>query len=94
MRNYTTSAEFLPQIQEQLNDETALRDDAESRGWDSEVDRHARVIAGLQHHLDAGPDYLQFHASSSGRTVPKFPPATTTSAALEIRGVSRSPRAG
>jgi hypothetical protein len=50
--NYTTSSEFLPQIQAQIDDEAALRDDALARGWDSEVARHARVIASLQRHLD------------------------------------------
>ena len=50
--NFTTSTEFLPQLQAQLVDETALRDDAQTRGWDSEVARHARVIASLQHHLN------------------------------------------
>ncbi|MBV8349319.1 MAG: tyrosine-type recombinase/integrase, partial [Mycolicibacterium sp.] len=51
--NYTTTTEFVPQLQAQLADETALRDDARDRGWDSEVARHARVIASLQRHLDA-----------------------------------------
>ncbi len=50
--NYTTSSEFLPQLRGQLADEHALREDAEARGWDSEVARHARVITSLQHHLD------------------------------------------
>jgi hypothetical protein len=50
--NYTTSNEFLPQIQAQIDDEAALRDDALARGWDSEAARHARVIASLQRHLD------------------------------------------
>jgi hypothetical protein len=49
--NFTTSTEFLPALQAQLDDEHALRDDAEARGWDSEVARHARVIASLQRHL-------------------------------------------
>jgi hypothetical protein len=35
--NYTTTAEFLPQLQAQLADTVALREDAEARGWDSEV---------------------------------------------------------
>jgi hypothetical protein len=39
-------------IRSQLQDETALRDDARSRGWDSEVARHERVIAGLQHQTE------------------------------------------
>ena len=50
--NFTTTAEFLPQLQAQLADAVALREDAEARGWDSEVARHARVIASLQRHLD------------------------------------------
>ena len=50
--NYVTSAEFLPALRDQLADERTLRDDAEARGWDGEVARHARVIASLQRHLD------------------------------------------
>jgi site-specific recombinase XerD len=50
--NFTTTADFLPALQAQLADEQALRDDAETRGWDGEVARHARVIASLQRHLD------------------------------------------
>lgn len=50
--NYTTSVEFLPALQAQLTDEQALRDDAEARGWDGEVARHARVISSVQRHLD------------------------------------------
>jgi integrase len=50
--NFTTSAEFLPQLQAQLADALALREDAEARGWDSELARHARVIASLQRHLN------------------------------------------
>ncbi len=49
--NFVTTAEFLPQIQGQLADVRALRDDAEARGWDSEVARHARVIASIENHL-------------------------------------------
>jgi hypothetical protein len=29
----------------------ALRDDAETRGWNSEVARHARVITSLEGHI-------------------------------------------
>jgi integrase len=50
--NFTTTTEFLPQLQAQPADALALRDDAEARGWDTEVARHARVIASLQRHLD------------------------------------------
>ncbi|HUG83806.1 MAG TPA: hypothetical protein VMM13_04535, partial [Euzebya sp.] len=49
--NYVTTAEFLPQLQGQLQDVRVLRDDAEARGWDSEVARHARVIASIESHL-------------------------------------------
>ena len=50
--NFTTSTEFLPQLEAQLADAIELRHDAEARGWDSEVARHARVIASLTRHLD------------------------------------------
>src|SRR5664279_4148268 len=32
--NFTTSVEFIPALRTQLVDATALRDDAEARGWD------------------------------------------------------------
>ena len=41
-----------PKLQAQLADAIELRDDAEARGWDSEVARHARLIASLQRHVD------------------------------------------
>jgi site-specific recombinase XerD len=50
--NYQTSTEFLPQLQDQLADAQALHDDAVERGWDSEVARHAHLIASLQRHID------------------------------------------
>jgi site-specific recombinase XerD len=50
--NYQTSVQFLPQLQDQLADARALHDDALDRGWDSEVARHARLIASLQRHVD------------------------------------------
>jgi site-specific recombinase XerD len=49
--NYVTAPEFIPQLQAQLADVTALRDDAAERGWHTEVARHSRVIASLQAHL-------------------------------------------
>jgi len=49
--NFVTTAEFLPQLEAQVDDVRALRDDAEARGWDSEVARHARVIASIESHL-------------------------------------------
>jgi site-specific recombinase XerD len=49
--NYTTAPEFIPQLQAQLADITALRDDAAQRGWHTEVARHSRVIASIQSHL-------------------------------------------
>lgn len=49
--NYTPTPEFAPALQAQRDDITALRDDADTRGWDSEVARHERVIASLDKHL-------------------------------------------
>src|SRR6266487_4556755 len=49
--NYVAAPEFIPQLQAQLADVTALRDDAAARGWHTEVARHSRVIASLQAHL-------------------------------------------
>jgi hypothetical protein len=49
--NYVTAPEFIPQIQAQLADITALRDDAAQRGWHTEVARHSRVIASIQAQL-------------------------------------------
>jgi integrase len=49
--NFVTTTEFLPQLQAQLADVRALHDDAKERGWDSEVVRHARVIASIEGHL-------------------------------------------
>ena len=49
--NYVTAPEFIPQLQAQLADVTALRDDAAERGWHTEVARHSRVIASIQAHL-------------------------------------------
>jgi hypothetical protein len=49
--NYVTAPEFIPQLQAQLADITALRDDAAERGWHTEVARHSRVIARIQAHL-------------------------------------------
>jgi hypothetical protein len=47
-----TTTEFIPALQAQLADVTALRDDAAERGWDTEVARHARVITSIQNHLN------------------------------------------
>lgn len=49
--NFVTTPEFLPALQAQLADAQALKDDAEARGWDSEVARHARVIASIGGHV-------------------------------------------
>jgi integrase len=49
--NFVTTTQFLPALQQQLADVQALHDDAASRGWRSEVARHAGVIASLQGHI-------------------------------------------
>jgi integrase len=59
--NFVTSSEFTPALQAQLQDELALEQDARTRGWDTEVARHARVIASIKTHLErigAGPSGL------------------------------------
>ena len=49
--NFVTAPEFTPSLEQQLTDIRALHDDAVDRGWDSEVARHARVIASIEGHL-------------------------------------------
>jgi integrase len=49
--NYQPAPEFIPALQAQLADVTTLRDDAQTRGWGSEVARHQRVVDSLEGHL-------------------------------------------
>ena len=49
--NYVPAAEFATVLEGQLGDVRLLKTDAESRGWDSEADRHGRVITALKEHL-------------------------------------------
>jgi site-specific recombinase XerD len=49
--NFVTTPEFGPALQAQLDDVTALRDDAAARGWDTESARHQRVINSIEGHL-------------------------------------------
>jgi hypothetical protein len=49
--NFVTTTQFLPALQHQLADVRALRDDAETRSWHSEVARHTQVITSIQRHL-------------------------------------------
>jgi integrase len=49
--NLVTTAAFAPAIKDQLADIRELRDDAERRGWTSEIRRHERVIGSLEGHL-------------------------------------------
>lgn len=49
--NFVPTAEFAAVMEAQLADVRALRDDAEVRGWESEIARHARVIDSLERHL-------------------------------------------
>ena len=68
--NYVTAPEFIPQLQAQLADITALRDDAAERGWNTEVARHSRVITSIQTHLQR----LQRAAETGARgSEPGFP---------------------
>ena len=52
VRQFVTTTEFIPALQAQLAEITALHDDAAERGWDTEVARHARVITSIQNHLN------------------------------------------
>jgi hypothetical protein len=49
--NFVTAPEFAPVLDSQLDDVRHLRDDAQAKGWDSEVARHQRVIDSLEGHL-------------------------------------------
>jgi hypothetical protein len=49
--NFVPAPEFGPALNAQLDDITALRDDANARGWDSEAVRHQRVINSIDGHL-------------------------------------------
>lgn len=49
--NFVTAEEFRPQLEAQLADLVALRDDATERGWDDEAARHQRVIDNVEKHL-------------------------------------------
>jgi hypothetical protein len=49
--NFVTTPEFTPVLESQLADIEALQADAESRGCESEVARHDRVITSLEGHL-------------------------------------------
>ena len=49
--NFVTAPEFAPALSAQLADVHQLGDDAERRGWASEVARHERVISSLETHI-------------------------------------------
>jgi integrase len=49
--NFITGPEFGPALRDQLTDVQRLHADAQSRGWDSEAARHARVAGALADHL-------------------------------------------
>ncbi|HEY5014550.1 MAG TPA: tyrosine-type recombinase/integrase [Acidimicrobiia bacterium] len=49
--NYIPAPEFQPAIEAQLADIMILRDDARTRGWESETARHERVIERIETHL-------------------------------------------
>ena len=48
--NFVPGPEHLPVLRDQLSDLHQLRADAEQRGWNGEIRRHARVISALEHH--------------------------------------------
>lgn len=50
--NFTTDPQFAPVLRAQLADIVVLRDDADTRNWNSESVRHARVIDALEEHIE------------------------------------------
>jgi site-specific recombinase XerD len=62
--NFTTTPEFVPALRAQLDDIHRLRDDAQQRGWTSEVARHQRVIDSLEQHLHRHQDKPSATATS------------------------------
>ncbi|MQB02308.1 MAG: hypothetical protein GEU78_19115, partial [Actinobacteria bacterium] len=53
--NFATAPEFARALRAQLADVNALRDDADDRGWTSEVQRHQRVAQRIHGHLNKLP---------------------------------------
>lgn len=49
--NYIPAPEFAPVLQDHPADVHTLRDDADRRGWNTEVDQHQQRIDRLQTHL-------------------------------------------
>lgn len=49
--NFMPTLQLVPVLEDQLVDVKALRDDAQTRGWESEIARHNRVIASIENHL-------------------------------------------
>jgi integrase len=49
--NFITGPEFTPALRDQLADVQRLHADAQSRRWDSEAARHARVAGALADHI-------------------------------------------
>ena len=49
--NFRTDTGYLPVLIAQRADAQTLADDAEARGWGSEVERHRRLIARLDTHI-------------------------------------------
>ncbi len=49
--NFAPGPIFQGALRRQLADVVELRDDARERGWDSEMERHQRVIDGIEGHL-------------------------------------------
>jgi hypothetical protein len=49
--NFVPASEFVPVLESQLEDVRRLREDAELRGWQSEVERHSRLVSALEGHV-------------------------------------------
>jgi hypothetical protein len=70
VRQLRAHPEFIPALQAQLADIIQLLNDAERRGWSSELERHSRVIARLEEHLTRLASNLD---SATSLTHPQWP---------------------
>jgi hypothetical protein len=67
---FVTTPQYAPRLRERLCTEQQLVTDAESRGWDREVQRHRRIVERITGLLD---DLGEPHAELSEQPQPEYP---------------------
>ena len=65
--NFLPAPDAADLLAAQLDDVRALHTDAQTRGWQDEAARHARVVESLEQHLDR----LRRHAGTSAPSGPR-----------------------